>query len=370
MKILYFNWRDIKNPKSGGAEVLSHHIAKRWVEKGHEVTLFSSFFKGATREEIVDGVRIIRAGNAVTVYWQAYRHYNKFFKGKVDVVIDEINTIPFFTPLYVKDPLVCHINQLAKEVWFCESHWPIAVLGYLVEPALLRLYKKELVMTISESTKEDLLKLGFDGGKTFVIPMGVDFAPIEYVMHKEKNPTLIYVGRLKKSKRVHHIIEAFKIIKKEIPSCKLWIVGNGDEHYKKRLYRAAQQTEGIEFFHNISNEGKLEKMRRAHAVIVTSVREGWGLIVTEANACGTPAIGYNVPGLKDSIKDGMSGILCKRNNSRELAETIAGFLSDEKLTRRFAERALEDSRQYHWDRTARECLEVIAKISSEFAVRR
>ncbi|MFH1856885.1 MAG: glycosyltransferase family 4 protein, partial [Candidatus Omnitrophota bacterium] len=209
MKILYFNWRDIKNPKSGGAEVLSHELAKRWAEKGHEVVFFSAYFKGAKREEVVDNVKIIRAGNAVTVYWQAYCYYEKFFRGKFDVIIDEINTIPFFTPLYVKETVICHINQLAREVWFYESPLPVAVCGYLAESWMLKPYKKQLMITISESTKDDLVGLGFNKDKIFIIPMGIDFKPLEKVLEKENKPTVLYVGRLKKSKRVHHIIEAF-----------------------------------------------------------------------------------------------------------------------------------------------------------------
>ncbi len=364
MRFLIFNWRDIKNPKSGGAEVLTHQMAKRWAEKGHRIVIFSSFFKGAKREEVLDNVKIIRAGNSLSVYWQAYRYYKRFFKGKFDIIIDEINTIPFFTTLYVKEPLIAHINQLAKEVWFYESCLPLAMLGYLIEPLILKLYRSRPVITISRSTKEDLLRLGFKKERIFVIPMGIGFEPLEVLAEKEKEPTLIYVGRLKKSKRVHHIIKAFRLIKERIPFCKLWIVGNGDPRYKKGLYQMAKGLDNIEFFHNISDKDKLDLMKRAHAIIVTSVREGWGLIVTEANAMGTPAIGYKVAGLKDSIEEGVNGLFTEENNSYALSQTIIEFLKNKKLQTTISKSSLNSSKRYDWDKTATKFLEVISQISS------
>ena len=365
MRLLIFNWRDIKNPKSGGAEVLTHQMAKRWAEKGHRIVIFSSFFKGAKREEVLDNVKIIRAGNSLSVYWQAYRYYKRFFKGKFDIIIDEINTIPFFTTLYVKEPLIAHINQLAKEVWFYESCLPLAMLGYLIEPLILKLYRSRPVITISRSTKEDLLRLGFKKERIFVIPMGIGFEPLEVLAEKEKEPTLIYVGRLKKSKRVHHIIKAFRLIKERIPFCKLWIVGNGDPRYKKRLYQMAKGLDNIEFFHNISDKDKLDLMKKAHAIIVTSVREGWGLIVTEANAMGTPAIGYKVAGLKDSIKDNINGVFSKENNPQSLSDCLIDFLNNDHFKRELSEKSLEDSRSYNWDNTAVEGLRIIEAIYSK-----
>ena len=290
MKILILNWRDIKNPRAGGAEVLTHEMAKGCVRAGHKVTFFAASFKGAKPEEILDGVNIIRAGNAITVYWQAFLYYRRRFKGNVDIIIDEINTMPFFSNLYAKEKVVCHINQLAREVWFYESVFPISLLGYILEPFFLKSYRSNDVITISESTKKDLINLGFKEDKIKTIPMGIDFKPLDALPKKEETPTLIYVGRLKKSKRVDHIIEAYKKAKNKAKNLNLWIVGNGDSSYKKHLYSLAKGEKGIKFFHNLSNEDKLKRMARVHLIVVASVREGWGLIVTEANAMGTPAV--------------------------------------------------------------------------------
>ena len=364
MKILIFNWRDIKNPLAGGAEILTYQIAKGWAQKGHSVVLFSSFFKGAKNEEVIDNVKIIRAGNSFSVYWQAYRYYKKFFKGQFDIVVDEINTVPFFTPFYVCEPVICHINQLAKEVWFYESHLPLSLLGYLAEPLILRIYRNKPAITISKSTKEALLKLGFRENKVFIMPMGIDFAPLERISQKEETPTLIYVGRIKKSKRIDHIIRAYKLVKERIADCKLWIVGNGNARYKNNLKRliAKYNLEGVTFYEKVTDEKKLGLMKRAHAIIVASVREGWGLIVTEANAVGTPAICYNIPGLRDSTIDNVTGLLCKRNNPSNLAKVILNFLENKDLRNSLSKTALDKSRNFSWDRTNKESWQVLEQI--------
>ena len=363
MKILILNWRDIKNPRAGGAEVLTHELAKGWVTAGHEVTFFSSFFKGAKKRENVDGVNIIRAGNAISVYWQAYSYYKKEFKGKFDLIVDEINTIPFFSNIYAKEKVICHINQLAKEVWFYESVFPVSLFGYLIEPFLIKSYNNNDVITISNSTKDDLINLGFKENRISLIPMGIEFKPLNSLPEKEELPTLIYVGRLKKSKRVHHIIEAYKLAKAKQPNLKLWIVGNGDAAYKSSLYKVAKEEAGIKFFHNLNNKDKLRLMSLAHLIVVASVREGWGLIVTEANAMGTPALTYDVPGLRDSNKDGLTGFVCKENNPKCLSDEIIRFFDDQKLICKLSEQALEDSKQYSWQRTVEESLEIINKLN-------
>ena len=362
MKILILNWRDIKNPRAGGAEVLTHELAKGWVVAGHEVTFFSSFFKGAKKRETVDGVDVIRAGNAISVYWQAYVYYKKEFKGKFDLIIDEINTVPFFSNSYAKEKVVCHINQLAREVWFYESVFPVSLFGYFIEPFFLNKYRNNDVITISKSTKDDLINIGFREDKIKIIPMGIGFKPLDNLPEKEESPTLIYVGRLKKSKRVHHIIEAYKLAKVKQPQLKLWIVGNGDKSYKEYLYKLTKNERGIKFFHNLNNKDKLRLMSLAHLIVVTSVREGWGLIVTEANAMGTSALTYNVPGLRDSNKHEFTGLVCTENNPLILSSEIIRFFNDQKLKCRLSEQALEDSKQYSWQRTVQESLAIINNI--------
>ncbi len=364
MKILILSWRDIKSPFSGGAELFTYENAKRWVAFGHEVTWFSSDFGNCDKEEIIDGIKIIRRGTEITVHYQAFRHYNKFFKGKFDLVIDEINTIPFLTPLYVKEKKVALVFQLAREVWFYETVFPLSLIGFVAECLYLKLYRNTPVMTISGSTKQDLLNLGFRE-KISILPVGISFEPLEQAPQKELNPTLIFVGRLRRSKRIHHIIRALQIVRKQIPNIQLRIVGGGGKpRYMQKLNYLITKwnlQNNIIFYGYVDEQTKRDLVKRSHAIVVTSVREGWGMIVTEANALYTPAIGYNIHGLRDSIINGQTGLLTKKNNPQLLSEVIVTLLSDKNLYLKMRQNALNKAKEFSWDRSAKESLAVLNK---------
>lgn len=370
MKILILAWRDIKNPLKGGAEILTHEVAKRWVKKGHEVTLFSSAFEGYKERETIEGIQIIRAGSRFGVYWQAYKYYKREFKGKFDIVVDQINTVPFFTPLYVKEKLIVLIHQLAREVWFYEAGFPVNIIGYLLEPLYLRLYKNSKVITVSESTKNDLLKLGIKSDNIRIMPEGINNKPLDKIVEKENVPTFIYVGRITRSKRVHDIIKAFGIAKKQLKDARLKIIGGWKEDYKKQLDKLIERNkiEGVEFLGFKSAEEKLELMAKAHAILVASVREGWGLIVTEANSMGTPAIVYDVHGLRDSTRDEVTGIICKKNIPDEMARQMVRLIRDRELRQRLSQNALEWSREFSWERAAEESLKIMEEWTNATAV--
>lgn len=363
MKILIFNWRDIKNPLAGGAERLTHELARRWVNKGHKVTLFSSAFSGYKKEEIIDGVKIIRAGNRLTVYYQAFRYYKKYFQGQYDIVVDEINTIPFFTPLYVREPLLAHINQLAREVWFHEIPFPLSLLGFLIEPWCLKIYRNIPVITISQSSKEDLLNSGFSKTNIQIIPMGMDLQ-IKRRENKEKEPTIIWVNRVIKSKRLEHALKAFEYVKRKIPNAKLWIVGPLSQSYRNRLQNLVRKLrlKDVVFYNFVEERKKQELIQRAHLIVSTSVREGWGLTITEANALGTPAVVYDVAGLRDSTKNNETGLVCEENTPQVLAGNIIKLLGNSSLYQRLQEGAYRWGKEFTWDKSAQKAIEIIEKL--------
>lgn len=367
MRILIFNWRDLKNPRSGGAERVTQKTAKFWQTQGHSVTLFTSLFSGSKKEETIDGLKIIRAGNRYTVYLWAIYKYLTTFKGEFDLVIDEVNTIPFFTPLYVRGKKIAYVNQLAREVWFYEFPLPFSTLGYLLEPLYLRLYRNIPCMVISDSTKKDLLNLGIK--KVSVFPMAADFKEEQkYLGSKEKDFTLLYVGRLVRSKRVLDVIEAFSLIAKSIPKSKLWIAGSGDQRYLKSLKDLSLNL-GVEnrvkFLGQVSQEKKYRLMNGAHLILVTSMREGWGLIVTEANALKTPAVVYDVPGLRDAVKHQVTGIICSQNSPTILSEEIINLHSNPPNYQRLQESAYNWSKKLTWENTGGQSLKILKEVVNE-----
>lgn len=350
---MLFNWRDPKNPDAGGAEQFTHQIEKRWVKLGHDVTHFSAAFDGCLEEELLDGVRIIRQGSRYSVYSRARRFYRE--SERYDVVIDEINTIPFNTPKFVNkgEKTFAFIHQLAREFWFYETPFPMNYIGNrFLEDRWLKRYVNMDVITVSNSTVQDLKSLGFK--KIHLVHEGYDFPPLDVVGKKEEIPTIIYVGRFKKAKLPDHAVEAYKIAKKEIPDLRLWMVGDG----KIRSKLESENVPGVTFFGRVALEKKSELVSRANIIVVPAVREGWGLVVTEANAMGTPAIGYDVPGLRDSIKDRSTGMLCSPD-PESMAREIVALMKDNERRRELSNNALEDSRQYTWDRTAKEFIDIL-----------
>lgn len=296
MRILILNWKDIAHPAAGGAEVFTYELARRWVEWGHEVTWFASEAHERPAEEILEGVRIVRRGNRLTVYREARRYYQRQGVGRFDVVIDEVNTRPFLTPSYVRDaPVVGLIYQVARDVWSLEAPFPVSVVGrYWLEPRWLRLYRDIPMVTISESSRESFVPYGL--GNVDVIPVGMHVPPA-VMADKEPTPTVVFAGRLTASKRPFAALDAFEIARRHIPDAQMWVLGTGP--LEKSLRRRASSA--VRFFGRVSDADMLELLSRAHALIMTSLREGWGLVVTEAALMGTRTISYDVPGLRDSV---------------------------------------------------------------------
>ncbi len=315
---------------------------------GDSVEWFVASFPGAAPEEVLDGVRIVRAGKQWSVHAAAIRHYRGKLRGTFDVMVDEVNTIPFFTPLWADVPHVLLIYQLAREVWWYESRFPINAIGYSAEPAYLRTYRNTPAATISQSTADDLQRLGVVAPIT-VLPIGLEPITLPEV-DKESVPTFLYVGRMAPSKRVHDMVEAFGIFGRG----RLWLVGDGDAGYIETLRRRVSELglEGkVDFLGRLSTVEKHERMARAHVLLMASVREGWGLSIAEANACGTPAIAYDVPGLRDAVRDGETGLVVDQD-PREMARAMQCLLGDPDLASRLAAEARRWSAGFSFDAAA------------------
>jgi glycosyltransferase involved in cell wall biosynthesis len=320
LRILAYNWRDRGHPRAGGAEVYLESVAREWVRSGHEVTVFCAAVAGRPAEELVDGVRILRRGGRIGVYREARRYWRREGDGQYDLVVDCVNTRPFLCPRFVRNvPVVAVIHQVAREVWRYETPWPVSVLGrYLLEPAWLRAYREVPVVTVSESSRESLA--GYGLRRVTVVPEGWVPAPAAPV-EKEPVPTVVFIGRLTANKRPEHAIRAFGRARRQLPEAQMWVIGSGPEEARLRALAGP----GVLFLGHVSEEEKRERLGRAHALVATSVREGWGLVVTEAAASSTVAIGYDVAGLRDSI--GASGGILTPADPASLAGGLVGLLS-------------------------------------------
>jgi glycosyltransferase involved in cell wall biosynthesis len=350
VRILILNWRCPRNPKAGGAEVFTYEIARRLVAQGHRVEWFSADFPGAPPSEVMDGIQILRKGRQFTVHWHAYRRYHKTLSDQFDAVVDEVNTMPFFTPLWSSIPAFMLIHQLAREVWWYETRFPLSLAGFVAESFYLKWYRKVPVLALSPSTERDLVRLGFKGPIT-IVPPGLDAVDTSQPWPKEDRPTLLYVGRLAPSKRVDDIVRAFALFKDKVASAQLWLVGSGTPAYVAKLERITARlglSRDVRLWGWIPDSRKRELMGRAHVLAMASVREGWGLSVLEANAYGTPAVVYDVPGLRDAVHQGRTGLLVEAN-PKALADALVKLCNDQALYHRLTAEAKAESAHHSWD---------------------
>ena len=316
-----FNWKDLAHPAAGGAEVFTEEVARVLVERGNDVTLHAASVEGRPARESVHGVEIVRSGGRFGVYRAARRFWAEVEPGSFDVVVDEINTRPFLTPRWVRDtPIVALIHQLAREIWSYEMPFPVSVFGrYVLEPRWLREYRDLPALTVSESSAESLRR--YHGWRDVtVVPEGYTPHPVPEVA-KEREPTAIFVGRLVAMKRPEDAVEALRLVAGQVPQARLWLVGDGPLLEKLSTEGPAH----VEFLGRLGRGELLDRLARAHVLVATAVREGWGLTVSEAAACGTPSIGYAVPGLVDSIP--ASGGALVEPTPAALADALAQFFS-------------------------------------------
>jgi glycosyltransferase involved in cell wall biosynthesis len=339
MRILILNRRDIGNPAGGGAEIYTHEIARGLVEKYHcYVEVFSSRFRDGLDREVIDGVHYIRKGNEITVHWWGFLYALKN-RNAFDNIIDEFNGIGFFTFMLPNSILLIH--QLYKEFWTTE----LGMLGNLplvFEPIILKQYKNRKTITVSNSTKKELENLGFHD--VHIVMNAVKRWPSHALLKKDNIPTLTFLGRLKSTKRPEDAIRIFQKIKQDIPIASLWIIGRGPE--EERLKIMAKGLEGVTFWGWVDGEKKTSLLERSHLLLVPGVREGFGINVIEAAAAGTPAIGYDVPGLKDSIRHGETGYLMESLD--DAASKIVSLLRDKDLYEKLSANCLQYSKGFDW----------------------
>ena len=363
MNILALNWEDLSNPQAGGAEVHLQEILKRIARKGHHITLLCSGWPQCEPVEEVDGIRIVRRGSRFNFNFVAPFALKALLREKRwDVLVEDINKIPFFSPLYHRLPVLVVIPHLFSDSVFKEINFVLGTYIYLSEKPIPWLYRGLKSMVISESTKQDLVKRGLPSEDIHVIHCGIDHQlyHTDPSVEKEPAPTVIYLGRLKKYKSIDQLLSAFSQMERKIPDARLVVVGEGD--YKGELISLARRLkigDKVEFTGFVDEEEKVRRLRKAWVAVYPSLKEGWGLTNIEANACGTPVIASNVPGLRDSVVPGKTGLLFEYGDTTQLSDQLAEILSDESCREELRQGGLEWAKTFNWDEAADETFELI-----------
>lgn len=364
-RILAVNWRDPKDPFGGGAEVHLYEILSRMAKRGHEVTWFSCRFPGSAKRERFGGVDFHRYGqwyDANYIIPFKARAYMK--RHPVDIVIDDINKIPLFMPLFTKSRVMAVVPHLFGNTVFRETNLLFGCYVYLWERLIPHVYKNSNFTVISESTRQDLIERGVDEERIRVVLCGLDHSVYKRIegLDRYTAPTVVHFGRLRKYKSIDIVIRAFSHIRRELPDARLLIVGTGPDRPRlEGVARTLGLGDSVRFLGVLSTAELVMILNQAHLFLNASPKEGWGLTVVEANACGMPVVGSDSPGLRDSIRDGSTGYLVEYGDDETMARKALELLRDSDGWGRMSMAAVEWARSLTWERTADEMEKVILR---------
>lgn len=356
MRILAVNWLDLENPQAGGAEIHFFEIFGRLVQRGHEVTLICSGWKGADASRNIDGVEVRRFGGRHSFALLGRGAVRRVLSQcSYDVVVEDINKLPLYLATMTRRPCYVIVPHLFGTTAFREATLPIATLVWLAERPIPRVYRRAAFHAISDSTREDLIRRGVPAPSVRVIFPGVDadwFRPDETVPRFEV-PTFVYVGRLKRYKGVDTVLQAVALLREEGLDVRLQIAGKGDD--QSRLEQIASDLDlgdSVSFLGFVTEAEKRTLLRRAWALVFPSVKEGWGIANVEASACGTPTIASNSPGLRESVVDGETGILVPHRDRRALADAMKRISSGPETVATFGRSGRHFAESLSWDSAA------------------
>ena len=350
--LLAVNFRDPAHPEAGGAELHLEQILLEAVRRGLAVTWLASRFPGGRPEDVHRGIRVVRRGD----WW----NFNLVVPGVLrrelsdpppDWIVEDVNKAPCFTPLWARQPPGVIVPHLFGATAFREVH-PLAALYVVALEAMIPLvYRRSRFVVISESTRDDLVRRGIPAGQVAVVHCGLDHDTYRVApgAAKSERPTVLYIGRLRRYKGVDWVMRAFPSVLRRVPGARLVVIGGGP--FGPELRRAAARlpvSDAVEFLGFVSLEEKVRRLRSAWVLVQPSPKEGWGLTVVEAGGCGTAVVAADSPGLRDSVRHDVTGLLVPYGDDRRLAETLAAVLEQSELRERLAAGGREWARRFDW----------------------
>jgi glycosyltransferase involved in cell wall biosynthesis len=361
LNILVVNWQDRENPQAGGAEIQLHELFGRLAARGHRVTLLCSGWEGCDERATLDGIAVHRVGTRYTFPFVARGYYVRCLRHYAyDVLVEDINKVPLWTPRWGARRVVALVPHLFGGTAFRELPAPMAALVWLAERPLAYMYRHTSFEAVSESTADDLAARGIPRDEIRVIYNGVDsafYTPATGA--RAPAPVFAYLGRLKRYKGVDTVIRAFGRLAR--PDAVLEIAGKGDhEPHLRRLAASLDLGERVRFLGFISEAEKLALLRRAWALALASPKEGWGITNLEAAACGTPVIASDSPGIRESVRDGETGLLVPHGDVAAMAAAMERLAADVALVEQFGRHGRAFAETFTWDRAADETVAHLA----------
>jgi len=344
-------WRDLEDPEAGGSELHAHRIASLWAEAGLDVTMRTSRAPGHSELAERDGYRIVRRGGRYAVFARSAAA-EMLRADRRDGLVEIWNGMPFFSPVWASGPRVVFLHHVHAEMWQMTLPPRLAAAGRFVEQRVAPpLYRRTRVVTLSESSRREIVSmLKMNPDRVSVVPPGVEsrFTPGG---ERSETPLVVAVGRLVPVKRFDVLIDALAKVRIDHPSMRAVIVGEGYERERLEAHRRALGAEEwLDLPGKLTDEELIDTYRRAWILVSASLREGWGMTVTEAGACATPAVATRIAGHADAIDHGSSGLLV--DDPGDLAEAVGELISDSAERARLGAGALLHASRFSWEATA------------------
>ena len=359
-RVHFVAWRDLDDPEAGGSELHAHMVASQWAAAGLDVTFRTSAVPGGARALTRDGYRVIRRAGRYGVFpgaaWEGLRMGHR----PGDALVEVWNGMPFLSPLWYRGPSIVFLHHVHAEMWGMVLPPSLAKLGDTFERRVAPpIYRRSQIVTLSESSRCEIMDmLGLRREQISVAPPGVD-PRFSAAGRRSRTPLVVAVGRLVPVKRFDVLLRTLAKVKADHPDLEAVIVGDGYERPQLEAFREELgATEWVSMPGRVSDDDLVSWYRRAWVVASTSQREGWGMTLTEAAACGTPAVATAIAGHADAVVDGESGILVE--DAGDLPSTLIRLLGDDVLRNRLSKGALAHSRWFTWETTARRAMDVLA----------
>ena len=336
---------------------------------GWDVDLVCSGYKDAPRHDVIDGINIHRHGHWTVANFTLPPVVRRLLKtGSYDLLLEDINKIPFYTPLYRGDvPMVAIVPHLFGTTVYREANPLTATYVYGAESLIPRVYRDVDFEVISPSTRDDLIARGMDGERIRTIYCGLDHERFTLTDPPPRNETPLVVSwsRLRRYKSLDVAIRAFDVIQKEMPAARMLVMGRGpDESRLRNLTVKLGLQDKVEFRGFMPWDELVATLHRCHVFLNPSPKEGWGLTVVEANQCGLPVVASDRPGLKDSVRDGVTGALVPYGDHEAFAAEAVKILGDPELFQQRSDAAREWAGTFSWPRCVAESLALFEEVVS------
>ena len=348
------NWQDRENPNAGGAEEHLHQVFGRLAARGHRVTLLCSGWRGAAATAELDGIRVLRAGSRYTFSLAAPVHYARRLGHETfDVVVEDLNKVPMLAPRWAEAPAhLLLVHHLFGSTAFREANLPLASATWFFERIIPSVYRGMPCVAVSDGTRDDLAERGLDPERISVVRNGLETELLRPASRRYPEPTLVYLGRLKRYKGIDLMLRAAARLRSQGVRVRVVVAGKGDARPDlEKLARRLGLADSVHFAGFVSETDKRELLSRAWAHVLTSPKEGWGIVSMEASACGTPTVASDSPGLRETVRHGETGFLVPHGDIDALARAI-GLAIDPARRDRLGGAARRMAERFSWEGVA------------------